>query len=601
MSWSWAPSNFNYPVQSNAVYYGGRGTAQQPRQFPNVPLSDLLGLPIPVHTRNHNNNVQHRNRPRQYYEPRGQFQPRHFPAPHYNSHRNRTQNRPLLNNPYLHENRHPRFTQNTRNPTSIGNPRNPTSVRDPRNPTSVGNPTQGTNSRWEEEWQRVESMNLVRSVTIKHDPFYDVQDTILQNIIMKKSSEQMQMTFKFNLRSDQLENLHIDDTYQVQLRFCKLDTMREQPDYFPNSLQVAVNSDLLHIKALHDVPKGPAEPIDITSLCYLAQQTTNEIHVRTFEECKMYIFLVKKLTSSDLIQRLKDTPHSVPAITSEKIKEKLSQDTSLEEIAPTTLQCSLLCPLGRTRLKLPCRAWTCKHLQCFDAATYIQMNEQKPKWCCPVCRESAHYKNLHIDGYFLNVLEENTTDDTIVLLADGSWKPMNLADKEFEQVEKDQEQIQLGENTPVTEKTINIESDDEVCAEDNSCEGNEDSVVASALSSTVETITLSDDEPSDPETPQITRTSFRFCSTPMSTQRSDRECNNEIQSSGPRTRSRTSRLLNNSEISDISSAFEDTTFEQSSNASDDSFLPLSVSSLAKSPIEATSRVLRSRTRKNYRE
>lgn len=80
------------------------------------------------------------------------------------------------------------------------------------------------------------------------------------------------------------------------------------------------------------------------------------------------------------------------------VKEKLSQDTSLEEIAPTTLQCSLLCPLGRTRLKLPCRAWTCKHLQCFDAATYIQMNEQKPKWCCPVCRESAHYKNLHIDG-----------------------------------------------------------------------------------------------------------------------------------------------------------------------------------------------------------
>ncbi|XP_047492036.1 uncharacterized protein LOC125041242 [Penaeus chinensis] len=283
------------------------------------------------------------------------------------------------------------------------------------------------------------------------------------------------------------------------------------------------------------------------------------------------------------------------------VKEKLSQDTSLEEIAPTTLQCSLLCPLGRTRLKLPCRAWTCKHLQCFDAATYIQMNEQKPKWCCPVCREPAQYKNLHIEGYFLNVLEENNTDDTIVLLADGSWKPMNLAEQELEQVGEAQGRIQLGENTPATEKTIHLESDDEVCTEGNYCEGNEDCVVASALSSTVETITLSDDEPSDPETPQITRTSFRFCSTPMSSKTSDRECNNEIQSSGPRTRSRTSRLLNNSEISDISSAFEDTTFEQSSNASDDSFLPLSVSSLAKSPIEATSRVLRSRTRKNYRE
>ncbi|XP_037796758.1 E3 SUMO-protein ligase PIAS2-like [Penaeus monodon] len=581
MAWSWAPSDFDYPVQNNALYFGGRGTGQQPRQFQNVPLSELLGLPVPVpvHTRNFNNNVQHRNQPRQYYEPRGQFQLRYFPAPHYNNHRNRPQNRPLLNNPYSHENRQPRFTQNTRNPVSVGNPRNPTSVGNPRNPTSVGNPAQGTNSRWEQEWQRVENMNLVRSVFIKHDPFYDVHDTVLQNIIMKKSSEQMQLTFKFNLSPDQLENLRTDDTYQVQLRFCKLDTMREQPDYFPNSLQVAVNSDLLHIKGLHEVPKGPAEPIDITRFCYLAQQTTNEIHIRTFEECKMYVFIVKKLTSSDLIQRLKDAPHSVPAITSEKIKEKLSQDTSLEEIAPTTLQCSLLCPLGRTRLKLPCRAWTCKHLQCFDAATYIQMNEQKPKWCCPVCRESAQYKNLYIDGYFLNVLEENTTDDTIVLLADGSWKPMNLADQELDQVGKAPERIQLEENTalPMTEKTINLESDDEVCAENNSCEDNKDSNVASALSSTVETITLSDDEPSDPESPQITRTSFRFCSTPMSSQTSDRESNNEIQSSGPRTRGRTSQLLNNSEVSDISSTFEDTTFEQSRNTSDDSFLPLSVS------------------------
>ncbi|XP_027227275.2 E3 SUMO-protein ligase PIAS2 isoform X1 [Penaeus vannamei] len=604
MSWSWASSNFNYPVNSIATYYAERGTGQQPRQFPNIPLCDQIGFPIPVHTINHNNNVQLRNRPRQYYEPRGQFQQRHFQAPHHNGYRNRPRNRPFLNNPYSHDNR---FTQNLnyesqprifhpspllptpsagnpRNPTSVGNPRNPPSVGNPRNPTSVGNPRNptsvGTNSSWEQEWQRVENMNLVRTVTIKQDPFYEVHDTILQNIIVKKRSEQMQLTFKFNLTSDHLENLHTDDTYQVQLRFCKLDTMREQPDYFPISLQVAVNNEFLHLKGLHEVPKGPAEPIDITRFCYLTQQTTNEVLVRTYEECKMYVFLVKKLTTSDLIQRLKDTPHAIPAITTEKIKEKLSQDTSLEEIAPTTLQCSLLCPLGRTRLKLPCRAWTCKHLQCFDAATYIQMNEQKPKWCCPVCRESAHYKNLHIDGYFFNVLAENTTDDTIVLLADGSWKPMNVAEQESEQVGETPERIQHGESTtvPVTEKTINIESDDdEDCGKDHASEDNEDSIVASTLSSTVETITLSDDEPSDPESLEITRTSFRFCSTPMSSQRRTRQCDCQSQSISPRTRGRTSRLQNNSEISDVSSAFEDTSFEQSSHASDDSFLPLSVS------------------------
>lgn len=156
--------------------------------------------------------------------------------------------------------------------------------------------------------------------------------------------------------------------------------------------------------------------------------------------------------------------------------------------------------------------------------------------------------------------------------------------------------------------------------------------MARALSSTVETITLSDDEPSNEESPQIRRTSFRFCSTPMSSQVTSgaqySKCDGDRLSSGPRTRGRMSLLLNASEISDASSAFDDSTCDQSSNVSDESFLPLSVSSkfsvqislklhnylwiyiymnklafvgLANSTIESTTRVLRSRTRRNYRE
>ncbi|XP_042866296.1 E3 SUMO-protein ligase PIAS2-like isoform X2 [Penaeus japonicus] len=615
MSWSWAPSNFNYPVPNNARQLAGRGIIQQPRQFPNIPLCDQIGLPVPTNARNRNDNVQQRNRPRVYYEPRRHFQPRHFPAQNYNGHRYRPQNRPLLSNPYSHNVRQVRSVQNCNynNQPRIFQTNQPSNAPPPLPTTSredlTHTHTHEVNSRWAVnwDWHHPENMNFVRAVTIKKIPFYDVLDTLLQNSIIRKGSEQMQFTFKFRLNPDQLENLHTDQSHQVQIRFCRLDTMREQPDYFPNSLQVAVNNDLLHLKGVHEVPKGPAEPIDITNLCFLSQQSTNEVQVRTLEECKMYVFLVKKLTSEDLIQRLKDEPHREPEITSQQIKEKLSQDTSIEDIAPTTLQCSLLCPLGRTRLKLPCRASTCKHLQCFDAATYIQMNELKPKWCCPVCRESAQYKNLEIDGYFLEVLKEKISDDTIVLLADGSWKPMTVAEQELKHIEESQEKMQSEENVtvPSTEKTINLESDDEACDEDYANEDDEESAVARALSSTVETITLSDDEPSNEESPQIRRTSFRFCSTPMSSQATSgaqySKCDGDRLSSGPRTRGRMSLLLNASEISDASSAFDDSTCDQSSNVSDESFLPLSVSSLANSTIESTTRVLRSRTRRNYRE
>lgn len=54
--------------------------------------------------------------------------------------------------------------------------------------------------------------------------------------------------------------------------------------------------------------------------------------------------------------------------------------------------------LGKMRLTVPCRAVTCSHLQCFDAALYLQMNEKKPTWICPVCDKKATYESLIIDG-----------------------------------------------------------------------------------------------------------------------------------------------------------------------------------------------------------
>lgn len=42
---------------------------------------------------------------------------------------------------------------------------------------------------------------------------------------------------------------------------------------------------------------------------------------------------------------------------------------------------------------------TCLHLQCFDASLYLQMNERKPTWNCPVCDKPAIYESLVIDEY----------------------------------------------------------------------------------------------------------------------------------------------------------------------------------------------------------
>jgi len=54
--------------------------------------------------------------------------------------------------------------------------------------------------------------------------------------------------------------------------------------------------------------------------------------------------------------------------------------------------------LSKVRMSVPCRSSLCQHLQCFDAATYLQMNEKKPTWLCPVCDKPAEYDSLIIDG-----------------------------------------------------------------------------------------------------------------------------------------------------------------------------------------------------------
>ena len=50
------------------------------------------------------------------------------------------------------------------------------------------------------------------------------------------------------------------------------------------------------------------------------------------------------------------------------------------------------------RMTVPGRATSCNHVQCFDLPMFLQMNEKKPTWMCPVCDRPAEYKSLIVDG-----------------------------------------------------------------------------------------------------------------------------------------------------------------------------------------------------------
>lgn len=53
--------------------------------------------------------------------------------------------------------------------------------------------------------------------------------------------------------------------------------------------------------------------------------------------------------------------------------------------------------LTKKRMQEPIRAKTCKHLQCFDAKSFISANDITPRWRCPFCMEPVFVDDLYVD------------------------------------------------------------------------------------------------------------------------------------------------------------------------------------------------------------
>ncbi|XP_065509616.1 E3 SUMO-protein ligase PIAS3 isoform X3 [Caloenas nicobarica] len=282
-------------------------------------------------------------------------------------------------------------------------------------------------------------------VTMRSLPFYDVYDELIRPTTLASTNSQRfeEAHFTFALSPQQVQQIltsrdilpgaKCDYTVQVQLRFCLCETSCPQEDYFPPNLFVKVNGKLCPLPGFLPPtkngaePKRPSRPINITALARLSATVPNTIVVNWSSEFgrnySLSVYLVKQLTSVTLLQKLRAKGIRNPDHSRALIKEKLTADPD-SEIATTSLRVSLMCPLGKMRLAVPCRAATCSHLQCFDAALYLQMNEKKPTWTCPVCDQRAPYDTLIIDGLFMEILNSCTDCDEIQFMEDGSWCPM---------------------------------------------------------------------------------------------------------------------------------------------------------------------------------
>jgi len=317
---------------------------------------------------------------------------------------------------------------------------------------------------------------------IRDLPFFPVKSTLLRpcNLAPKDSTQEaQQQNLAFYLTQEQANcvnngrkvetNGMVVYKMHILLRFTKAASDNVHDDDFPKNLCLKVNNKICPLPNPKPVPanrpnmeaKRPPKPLIITSLCKLnTKSCLNQISI-TWTPTELIhtvsIYLVEKLNPADLLSSLKGRGQRDPEITRTLIRSKL-EDKDSDEIATTSCKVTMSCPLGMARMTYPARASTCDHLQCFDADTYLRMNEKKPKWVCPVCNKPAYFDSLFLDGFYIQLLQSPkfralSTND-IVLNQDATWEPVISEGVGVSDNSEDEDPLAVPVNKPSTYQSL---------------------------------------------------------------------------------------------------------------------------------------------------
>ncbi|KAJ5675889.1 hypothetical protein N7462_008786 [Penicillium macrosclerotiorum] len=313
-------------------------------------------------------------------------------------------------------------------------------------------------------------------LVFKESPFFTIL-AHLTRITECKVREQTRDSVELKITLDQstASNLQTDSNLRVMV-YCAADSGLKQYTKsdiaFPHQVELKANLDEVkaNLRGLKNKP-GTTQPADVTNYIRKKANYPNNI-VMTYA-------LTTKVSLSDLAERLFGRPknnsahrnleqkffvlanlvrqHPVEELVAElKSRKLISKEQVVREmknraedtdIVATSSIMSLKCPLSTLRIQVPCRSIVCTHNQCFDAASFLELQKQAPTWTCPVCSKSTSFESLQIDQYVDDILRSTSLDvDQVVVEPDGVWsKP------------SDDNAITVGGGTPASDDADLIE------------------------------------------------------------------------------------------------------------------------------------------------
>ncbi|XP_068594628.1 zinc finger MIZ domain-containing protein 2-like [Brachionichthys hirsutus] len=235
----------------------------------------------------------------------------------------------------------------------------------------------------------------------------------------------------FQLRDSVYKTLILRPDLELQFK-CYHHEDRQMNTNWPASVQVSVNATPLTIERGDN--KTSHKPLYLKQVC---QQGRNTIQITVTACCCSHLFVlqlvhrpsVRSVLQGLMKKRLLPAEHCVT-----KIKRNFSSGSipgtpglnGEDGVEQTAIRVSLKCPITFRRIQLPARGHDCRHIQCFDLESYLQLNCERGTWRCPVCNKTALLEGLEVDQYMLGILiyVQNSEYEEITIDPVCSWKPV---------------------------------------------------------------------------------------------------------------------------------------------------------------------------------
>ncbi|PFH56864.1 hypothetical protein XA68_15846 [Ophiocordyceps unilateralis] len=213
-----------------------------------------------------------------------------------------------------------------------------------------------------------------------------------------------------------------DQSYRVMI-FCSPESAGVQNITFPHQSEIKVNGGEIkaNMRGLKNKP-GSTRPVDITHALRLKPGHVDTIEFTYALTSKKY-YLIANLCKVTSVPELVSTVSNRLRIPKESVVAELNKKAQDPDVVATSQVLSLKCPLSYMRLDVPCRSLSCIHIQCFDATSYLQLQEQGPQWTCPICNNSAPFDQLAVDNYVKDILDNTPKDlESVTIEPNGRWR-----------------------------------------------------------------------------------------------------------------------------------------------------------------------------------